>query len=234
MFSEGVSECLEPLIEKRFSQLKTDFAAAPVYLKNATRIQGLLAIYVLVLLTQTLEGFVDDDTCDYVIPTLAVDAKGNIGLGCTRSSETEFPSAYVMVHGATDPKGTMRPAVLGVRGTPPIRRKRPLPTESRGAITTRHALIRRMDSSFGRASNTRSTMFPANGRRAGRPSERSDSNAEIQNDSPARESRTPIFARELQENCPESAEPAHLQSHVAISVQYLRLEGWSRYWLGGR
>ena len=63
------------------------------------------------------EGFVDDDKCDYVIPTLAVDAKGNIGLGCTRSSETEFPSAYVMVHGATDPKGTMRPAVLGVKGT---------------------------------------------------------------------------------------------------------------------
>ena len=44
----------QPLIEKRFSQLKTDFAVAPVYLKNVTRIQGLLAIYFLVLLTQTL------------------------------------------------------------------------------------------------------------------------------------------------------------------------------------
>ena len=62
------------------------------------------------------EGFVDDEKCDYLIPTLAVDAKGNVGLGCTRSSETEFPSAYVMVHGAKDPKGTMRPAVLGVKG----------------------------------------------------------------------------------------------------------------------
>jgi hypothetical protein len=63
------------------------------------------------------EGLVDDDKCDYVIPTLAVDAKGNVGLGCTRSSETEFPSAYVIVHGANDPKGTMRPAVLGAKGT---------------------------------------------------------------------------------------------------------------------
>lgn len=63
------------------------------------------------------EGLVDDEQCDYVIPTLAVDAKGNIGLGCTRSSETEFPSVYVMVRGANDPKGTMRPAVLSVKGT---------------------------------------------------------------------------------------------------------------------
>jgi hypothetical protein len=63
------------------------------------------------------EGIVDDDKCDYVIPTLAVDANGNVGLGCTRSSETEFPSAYVMVHAVDDAKGTMRPAVLAVKGT---------------------------------------------------------------------------------------------------------------------
>ena len=44
----------QPLIEKRFSQLKTDFALAPVYLQNVARIQGLLAVYFLVLLTQTL------------------------------------------------------------------------------------------------------------------------------------------------------------------------------------
>ena len=44
----------KPLIEKRFSQFKTDFAVAPVYLKNVARIQGLLTIYFLVLLTQTL------------------------------------------------------------------------------------------------------------------------------------------------------------------------------------
>ena len=35
----------QPMIEKRFSQFKTDFAVAPVYLKNVARIQGLLAAY---------------------------------------------------------------------------------------------------------------------------------------------------------------------------------------------
>ena len=44
----------QPLIEKRFSQMKTDFAVAPVYLKNVARIQGLLAVYFFVLMTQTL------------------------------------------------------------------------------------------------------------------------------------------------------------------------------------
>ena len=44
----------QPLIEKRFSQFKTDFEVAPVYLKSVTRIQGLLAVYFLVLLVQTL------------------------------------------------------------------------------------------------------------------------------------------------------------------------------------
>jgi transposase len=44
----------QPLIEKRFSQFKTDFAVAPVFLKDVARIQGLLAIYFFVLLVQTL------------------------------------------------------------------------------------------------------------------------------------------------------------------------------------
>jgi transposase len=44
----------QPLIEKRFSQFKTDFAVAPVYLKDVGRIQGLLAVYFFVLLVQTL------------------------------------------------------------------------------------------------------------------------------------------------------------------------------------
>ena len=44
----------QPLIEKRFSQFKTDFAVAPVFLKDVARIQGLLAVYFLVLLLQTL------------------------------------------------------------------------------------------------------------------------------------------------------------------------------------
>ena len=44
----------QPLLEKRFSQFKTDFAVAPVYLKNVSRIQGLLAAYFFALLIQTL------------------------------------------------------------------------------------------------------------------------------------------------------------------------------------
>jgi transposase len=44
----------QPLLEKRFSQFKTDFAVAPVFLKNVWRIQGLLASYFFALLIQAL------------------------------------------------------------------------------------------------------------------------------------------------------------------------------------
>jgi hypothetical protein len=63
------------------------------------------------------EGFVDDPDCDYLVPSLAVDSAGNVGLGCTRTSAKEFPSAYIMMHDAKDPPNTMRPAVLGAKGT---------------------------------------------------------------------------------------------------------------------
>jgi hypothetical protein len=54
------------------------------------------------------EGFVDAPDRDYLAPSLAVDANGNIGVGCTRTSETEFPSVCVLMHAAGDPKDTMR------------------------------------------------------------------------------------------------------------------------------
>ncbi|MHC5542759.1 IS1634 family transposase, partial [Singulisphaera rosea] len=41
-------------IEKRFSNLKTDFEVAPVYLKNVGRIEGLLCVYFFALLTEAL------------------------------------------------------------------------------------------------------------------------------------------------------------------------------------
>jgi hypothetical protein len=63
------------------------------------------------------EGFVDDPHCDYIFPSVAVDGKGNVGLGCTRTSETEFPSVCVMMHAATDPAHTMRASVVAVPGT---------------------------------------------------------------------------------------------------------------------
>jgi len=44
----------QPIIEKRFSQFKTDFSVAPMYLKSVHRIQALLGVYFLVLIVQTL------------------------------------------------------------------------------------------------------------------------------------------------------------------------------------
>jgi len=63
------------------------------------------------------EGLVHDPTSDYAHPSLAVDAAGNIGLGCTRTSTNEYPSVYIMMHAATDPAGAMRPAVKAMAGT---------------------------------------------------------------------------------------------------------------------
>jgi hypothetical protein len=48
---------------------------------------------------------------------MAVDSKGNIGIGCTRTSEKEFPSVCVMTHAGGDPASTMRAPVLAVKGT---------------------------------------------------------------------------------------------------------------------
>ena len=44
----------QPMIEKRFAQLKTDFVVAPVYLKEVSRIQALLCVYFLALWVESL------------------------------------------------------------------------------------------------------------------------------------------------------------------------------------
>ena len=44
----------QPVIEKRFSQMKTDFEVAPVYLKAVHRIQSLLCVYFFALLVEAL------------------------------------------------------------------------------------------------------------------------------------------------------------------------------------
>jgi transposase len=44
----------QPTIEKRFSQLKTDFELAPVYLKSVHRIQAMLCMYFFALLVEAL------------------------------------------------------------------------------------------------------------------------------------------------------------------------------------
>ena len=44
----------QPMIEKRFSQLKSDFVVAPVFLKEVSRIQALLCVYFFALLVESL------------------------------------------------------------------------------------------------------------------------------------------------------------------------------------
>jgi len=44
----------QPQIEKRFEQLKTDFAVAPVLLKDVGRIEALFCLYFFVLLAEAL------------------------------------------------------------------------------------------------------------------------------------------------------------------------------------
>jgi transposase len=44
----------QPAIEKRFSQLKTDFVVAPVFLKEVSRAQALLCVYFFALLVESL------------------------------------------------------------------------------------------------------------------------------------------------------------------------------------
>ncbi len=44
----------QPALERRFEPLKTDFVVAPVYLKEASRIQALLCVYFFVLLVEAL------------------------------------------------------------------------------------------------------------------------------------------------------------------------------------
>ena len=55
--------------------------------------------------------------CDYHYPSMAVDSKGNVGIGCTKTSETEYPSVCVMMPSAGDPVGTMRAPVVAAKGT---------------------------------------------------------------------------------------------------------------------
>ena len=63
------------------------------------------------------EGLVDAPDRDFLHPSIAVDRRGNIGIGCTGTSKTEFPSVYVLMHAATDPPHSMRPPVSALAGT---------------------------------------------------------------------------------------------------------------------
>lgn len=63
------------------------------------------------------EGFVDHPQRDYIFPSVAVDGRGNVGIGCTGTSESEFPSIYVMMRAVGDAPGTMRTPIVAAPGT---------------------------------------------------------------------------------------------------------------------
>jgi hypothetical protein len=63
------------------------------------------------------EGFVDAPDRGYLYPSLAVDSRGDLGIGCTCTSATDFPSVCVLMRSARDPAGTMRSPVVAVKGT---------------------------------------------------------------------------------------------------------------------
>ena len=52
--SKAISDDAGRMIEKRFSQFKSDFHVAPVYLKEISRIESLLGVYFMALLILTL------------------------------------------------------------------------------------------------------------------------------------------------------------------------------------
>jgi len=61
------------------------------------------------------EQYIEDTHRDYLFPALVVDGKGNIGIGCTGTSETEYPSVYVMLKRQEETK--MGPVVCALKGT---------------------------------------------------------------------------------------------------------------------
>lgn len=66
----------QPVTEERFSQLKTDFHVAPVYLKSVSRVHSLLCVYFLVLLVESLlERELRQAMADQRIDSLLVDAE---------------------------------------------------------------------------------------------------------------------------------------------------------------
>jgi len=115
----------QPLIEKRFSQFKTDFAVAPVYLKNVARIQGLLAVYFLVLLVQTLlERELRRAMARDNVPSLPLYPEGRV---CTRPTTQKIielfePIQRHAVQRATDTGEHQEPLML-VTTLTPVQRK---------------------------------------------------------------------------------------------------------------
>jgi hypothetical protein len=58
-----------------------------------------------------------DPNADLIFPSVAVDSSGNLGIGFTKTSTTEYPSVYLTGRLNTDPVNTLRTAVLATAGT---------------------------------------------------------------------------------------------------------------------
>ena len=102
----------QPMIEKRFSQFKTDFAVAPVYLKNVARIQGLLAVYFFVLLLQTLmERELRRAMIEHDVTTLPLYPEGR---ACARPTTQKIIDLFEPIQRHQLQDGT------GIRGKDPV------------------------------------------------------------------------------------------------------------------
>lgn len=110
----------QPLVEKRFAQLKTDFEIAPVYLKNVARVEALLCVYFLVLLVQALlEREVRMRMSDQHISSLPLYPEGR---ACRRPCARRILDLFdnIQRHELREPKRT--PEIM-VTELSPIQRK---------------------------------------------------------------------------------------------------------------
>ena len=62
-------------------------------------------------------GILADPTYDILFPTITADSNGNVAVGFTQSSATEFPSVAIVSRGPTDAPGTLGDPVVVAPGT---------------------------------------------------------------------------------------------------------------------
>ncbi len=63
------------------------------------------------------QSSIADPTYDVLFPTVAVDSDGDMAIGFTKTSASEYPSVYVAARKSTDPLGELDPPVLAAAGT---------------------------------------------------------------------------------------------------------------------
>lgn len=63
------------------------------------------------------QSTIADSTYDVLFPTVAIDSKGNMAIGFTKTSASEYPSVYVAAREAIDPPGKLETPELAAAGT---------------------------------------------------------------------------------------------------------------------